>query len=760
MILAKDGPELEPERSVFCQQSSLGAPHETDALLIRRAPSGRLGGQRIVIGVAVDLQNRTLHFAYNGAWYHAKKTAALARLLREDMSLFPALSGLNCGAVLSFNGGPHFRFPFRRRCAGMASLLEGDLPIQVAMRNEHVRACKALLDDQIQTVKRAIKRTGGGSGGGGELKAEALSDGRSSGGGKVWEGRNEGKGGEGKEEKGADGRGGLDSRESVIPETMGVQGEEREEEAKGSGGAGIEGYDDESKRLQKQKRKRRKEELLRFMDDQDAHGLQLIHHAVRLGERPIVKRLIRHKTRDGATALVNSRDMFGRTPLSLACRHGHEAIVRFLLTAGADYRVADIASRSPLYMAAKNGNDLELVMLLDFVRAREPSALPAAVNATNSSSQTALYAAAKNGHARCVQHLLSSGADCFVKDRKKRLSPLNYACRNGHEAVARALLSHLADQDERTEAGARTGNDAERPDGATDSAGADGPRSQLLTMLEDTDKKGNRALDAACTGGHARVVRLILHFTERAVCALRESGTHNSGYENGSGRGYGDGKVSGSGVDKKSDNGSDKRVGEGVAGSKEIEGGTVHASSSDGGVLSLLGHRNRNDETTVYQAAREGHSEVVKILLRVLFAGITSRHKSKADAAERRRRRAIAFQPNREGWTPLNTASFLGHVEVVKALVQYKADVLRKDVEGRSPLYSAAKRGHEEVVRFLLGRGAQVDATDNDGKTPLYSAAKNGFSGVVRILLNAGADANLLTCGTAAKGFKDKRSPL
>ncbi|KAJ6178551.1 hypothetical protein N7519_009012 [Penicillium mononematosum] len=162
--------------------------------------------------------------------------------------------------------------------------------------------------------------------------------------------------------------------------------------------------------------------------------------------------------------------------------------------------------------------------------------------------------------------------------------------------------------------------------------------------------------------------------------------------------------------------------------------------------------------------------------------------------------------PNRQGWTPLSRAArevdgdvglllakhlrlilegddgavhcqhvffyaaIMGHVDIVRYLVNYFGDKLdpnaegqqygrgafsiaasaqRVDVGGRlrilnlqthwkkqTPLFFAAENGHEEVVELLVGcERVGLEIGDMHGNTPLGVAAENNHEGVVRRLL-------------------------
>ena len=92
--------------------------------------------------------------------------------------------------------------------------------------------------------------------------------------------------------------------------------------------------------------------------------------------------------------------------------------------------------------------------------------------------------------------------------------------------------------------------------------------------------------------------------------------------------------------------------------------------------------------------------------------------------------------------TALHIAAREGHLEVVRLLLQAGADKDASNGDGLTALHFAARPGHSEVVRLLLEAGADKDAATTHGVTvtALHIAAQEGHLEVVRLLLEAGAD--------------------
>ena len=97
------------------------------------------------------------------------------------------------------------------------------------------------------------------------------------------------------------------------------------------------------------------------------------------------------------------------------------------------------------------------------------------------------------------------------------------------------------------------------------------------------------------------------------------------------------------------------------------------------------------------------------------------------------------------GWTPVKLACYMGHLEVVKLLLDQGANLSTTNNSGRTPLYSACTKGHLEIVKILLDQGANLSTATNDGWTPLHSACDNRHLEIVRVLLSNSIDLGVTT---------------
>jgi ankyrin repeat protein len=80
------------------------------------------------------------------------------------------------------------------------------------------------------------------------------------------------------------------------------------------------------------------------------------------------------------------------------------------------------------------------------------------------------------------------------------------------------------------------------------------------------------------------------------------------------------------------------------------------------------------------------------------------------------------------GKTVLHSAARMGHVEVVRALLNKDPGIgLRTDKKGQTALHMASKGQNSEIVVELLKPDASVIHTeDNKGNRPLHVATRKG----------------------------------
>jgi ankyrin repeat protein/uncharacterized protein YbdZ (MbtH family) len=99
---------------------------------------------------------------------------------------------------------------------------------------------------------------------------------------------------------------------------------------------------------------------------------------------------------------------------------------------------------------------------------------------------------------------------------------------------------------------------------------------------------------------------------------------------------------------------------------------------------------------------------------------------------------------SRDQWSPLMTESPGGEMEMVETLFGEGAIKANSSAgQGWSTLMIATIEGHGEVVRALLEYGAEVDAENNQGWTAMRFAVSMDETVILRLLLMVGADANL-----------------
>jgi ankyrin repeat protein len=225
------------------------------------------------------------------------------------------------------------------------------------------------------------------------------------------------------------------------------------------------------------------------VDLKNNDGWTPLQLATRNGHEAVVKLLLEKG------AELESKDNYGQTPLSYATKNGHEAVVKLLLEKGTELESKDNGGRTPLSWAVVNGHKA-VVRLLE---------KGAKLESKDNYGRTPLSYAVVSGHDAVVKLLLEKGTELESKDKGGR-TPLSYATQNGHEAVVRLLLEKGAEL-EFKDKGGRT------PLSYATQNGHEAVVKLLLekgTKLESKDNGGRTPLSWAAQNGHEAVVKLLL----------------------------------------------------------------------------------------------------------------------------------------------------------------------------------------------------------------------------------------------------------
>jgi ankyrin repeat protein len=96
---------------------------------------------------------------------------------------------------------------------------------------------------------------------------------------------------------------------------------------------------------------------------------------------------------------------------------------------------------------------------------------------------------------------------------------------------------------------------------------------------------------------------------------------------------------------------------------------------------------------------------------------------------------------DKDGQPALVTAILAGKHDMVRLLLDNKADVFGRTQKGMTALHAAAYVGDLEAAKMLIAHGADVNDQANIARiTPLHAAAEEDHTDVVKQLVAAGAD--------------------
>jgi ankyrin repeat protein len=155
----------------------------------------------------------------------------------------------------------------------------------------------------------------------------------------------------------------------------------------------------------------------------------------------------------------------------------------------------------------------------------------------------------------------------------------------------------------------------------------------------------------------------------------------------------------------------------------------------------LASQRLAGGESPLMSALYRGHTDVVDALIDagaeidVFAAAATGR----VSALGRMLDAATVNGYSYDGWTPLHLAAFFGHLEPARLLLAAGADVgaVSKNSLANTPLHAATAGKHGDVALLLLEHGADPLRTDAGGYSPQEIARQNQLDTVVAAISSA-----------------------
>ncbi|KAL7982073.1 hypothetical protein Chor_001130 [Crotalus horridus] len=167
---------------------------------------------------------------------------------------------------------------------------------------------------------------------------------------------------------------------------------------------------------------------------QDENGDNVLHLAIIHLHTELVKNLLEVIANMNAADVLNVRNDLYQTPLHLAVITRQAGIVKALLGAGADVNLLDRHGNSVFHLAAQQGDEAVLSMLLQHKEASVMRDLP------NGDGLTVLHLAVTANSMPCLRQLLAVGVDVNIQEQKSGRTALHLAVEQGNISMAGCLL--------------------------------------------------------------------------------------------------------------------------------------------------------------------------------------------------------------------------------------------------------------------------------------------------------------------------------
>lgn len=164
----------------------------------------------------------------------------------------------------------------------------------------------------------------------------------------------------------------------------------------------------------------------------------------------------------------------------------------------------------------------------------------------------------------------------------------------------------------------------------------------------------------------------------------------------------------------------------------------------------IRAHQQKKVDALLIQAVEDNDFDGAKRLIEA-GANVNARYEYKSTPALKRiggvtiSKFRLTPKLRKHGYTPLMTAAYRGHLDLVNHLIANKANaedqwLLGGYTDRWTALLFAVHGNNPDVVQSLLAFGANPNHPDKDKKTALMLAATIGNAAIVHQLIAAGAD--------------------
>ncbi|XP_044284767.1 nuclear factor NF-kappa-B p105 subunit isoform X4 [Varanus komodoensis] len=167
---------------------------------------------------------------------------------------------------------------------------------------------------------------------------------------------------------------------------------------------------------------------------QDENGDNVLHLAIIHLHMELVRNLLEVIADLNAADVLNVRNDLYQTPLHLAVITKQARVVKDLLRAGADVTLLDRCGNSVLHLAAKQGDEKVLNVLLNHKEASRMKDLP------NGEGLAVIHLAVMANSVSCLRQLIAAGADVNAQEQKSGRTALHLAVEHGNVSLAGCLL--------------------------------------------------------------------------------------------------------------------------------------------------------------------------------------------------------------------------------------------------------------------------------------------------------------------------------